>query len=168
MNKSSRIVLNDQDIRKRIHRMAWQIYEELYVEEALVIAGIKENGLFLAELLAREIESICSLKTVVLGIGLDKKNPFEHPVNFEPSYPIENQNLIIVDDVLNTGRTLLAALIPAVTQKPKRVKTVVLANRDHKEFPVAADYVGISLATTLEEHITFTVHQNGKMEVALD
>lgn len=168
MSKATRIVLNDQDIRKRIHRIAWQIYEELYAEESLIIAGIRDNGYFLADMLAREIESICPLKTQVIGIRLDKKMPFENPILFEPIVSLEHQNLILVDDVLNTGRTVLAALIPAVTQKPKRVKTVVLANRDHKEFPVAADYVGISLATTLEEHITFTVKSDGSLEVSLD
>lgn len=148
--------------------MAWQIYEELYAEKEVVIAGIRENGFVLAELLAREIKSLCPLQTQLIGISLDKRMPFEQSAVIEPLSSLEHKNIIIVDDVLNTGRTLLAALIPVIAQKPKRIKTVVLANRDHKEFPVAADYVGISLATTLEEHITFTVDGEGVMQVALD
>lgn len=165
---NSRLVLNHDAIVKRIHRMAWQVYEELYPEKEVIIAGIKDKGYRIAGMLCKEVEKISEMNISLVGISLDKQQPFSSNIELDKQVNIEGVSVILVDDVLNTGRTLIAACMPLVKESPKRLKTAILANRDHKEFPIAADFVGISLATTLEEHLSFNEDSEGIMSVHLD
>jgi pyrimidine operon attenuation protein/uracil phosphoribosyltransferase len=149
--------------------MAWQMYEESYAEDEMVIVGIKEAGLHIAKLLSDELERIGGEMTITLiGVSVNKQAPFASEIQFDQELDIKSKSVILVDDVLNTGKTLIAASIPLLQSSPARLKTAILANRDHKQYPIAADYVGISLATTLEEHITFSISENGEMSVQLD
>jgi len=155
-----------QQIRHKISRIAWEIYENNYKEENIYIAGIP-SGYKLAKLLAKELEKISPIHVDLLKIEF-KKNSEEKEtihVNCNPA-DLANHVLILVDDVLHTGRTFLQSLRPFMDVKVKKIETAVLINRSHKLFPISADYTGYQLATTLNDHIK-VVLDSGKYGVFL-
>jgi pyrimidine operon attenuation protein/uracil phosphoribosyltransferase len=153
MNQPS-LVLNAIQIKQRIDRIAYQIYEDSRNEKEIIIAGISNSGYRFAILLNDVLKSICPIPTQLIEITLDK----DHPTNFKlnPSFEIsdfKNKTIIIVDDVLNSGKTLMYSLRPFLEGDVKKIRTALLVNRDHKRYPVEADFVGVTLSTTLQEHI---------------
>ena len=144
--------------------MAIQIYEDNYKEERILLAGIAPSGYILAERLQIQIEKICDLKVKLVKVELDK----DDPRNNEVKIPITEEELksnviILVDDVLNSGKTLAYAVKSFLEFDLKKLRTVLLVDRDHKRYPVFADFVGLSLSTSLKEHIT--VDLAGKEDV---
>jgi pyrimidine operon attenuation protein/uracil phosphoribosyltransferase len=153
MNPSN-LILNAVQIKQRIDRIAYQIYEDSSNEQELIIAGISNSGYRFAVLLNEVLKSICPIPTQLIEIKLDKENPTQYQLN--PGRDIsefKNKPIIIVDDVLNSGKTLMYSLKPFLEGDVKKIRTALLVNRDHKRYPVAADFVGITLSTTLQEHI---------------
>ncbi len=153
MNQSN-LILDAIQIKQRIDRIAYQIYEDSSNEKELIIAGISNSGYRFAILLNEVLKSICPIPTQLIEITLDKNNPTVFKLN--PNIPIsdfKNKTIIIVDDVLNSGKTLMYSLKPFLEGDVKKIRTVLLVNRDHKRYPVEADFVGITLSTTLQEHI---------------
>ena len=144
-------VLNKEAISRKMKRMALEVAEQNIEETELVIAGIAGNGEVMAKCLISELNKIASFKIETTTIQLNKKDPME--VSFRPSITIENKVIIIVDDVANTGKTMLYAFKPLLNAHPKKVQTLVLVERSHKLFPVQTDYAGLSITTTLQEHI---------------
>src|SRR5205085_1906874 len=120
----------------------------------IIIAGIANGGLVFAKQLEKVINKICDLKTQLVKLTLDKENPVVNSI--EPALAagaLKNKVVIVVDDVLNSGKTLMYSLRPFLEADIKKIRTVLLVNRDHKRYPVEADFVGITLSTTLQEHI---------------
>ena len=151
MVSSKNCVLTKEVIDKKIKRMALQVAEQNIEEPELIIAGILGNGEKVATCLIKEIKSISQLKITELTISLDKKNPVE--VKMDKVIDLSGKVIILVDDVANTGRTLLFALKPFLNAHVKRIQTLVLVERSHKLFPIQTDYSGLSISTTLQEHI---------------
>lgn len=155
------LILDSIQIRQKITRMAFEIYEQNFEEQELVLAGIYQNGYTLAQLLATELRSISGKEIHLLRVTLDKDAPLQNPIELSPAdVPFINKNIIIVDDVLNTGRTLAYTLNSFLQQNPKKVEIATLVNRHHTLFPVAATYTGYSLATTLREHVEIVMQEN--------
>ncbi len=146
------VILNSQQLQQKIQRLAYQVFEEHQDEKLLVIAGIKGNGYIFAKELNDFFSTICDIKTSLLEIEVDKHLPFTNAVICRDE-GIENNALVLVDDVLNSGSTLVAALNYFIKKPMKTIRTVALIDRNHRKFPIAADFVGMSLATTLEEHV---------------
>ena len=147
-------ILDHQKIEQKINRIAYQIYEDNHQEKQIIIAGIADNGFIFAQLLAKKLEEISAIKIVLRELIIDKKNPVEGQVKLElTSEEIKNQTIILVDDVLNSGRTMMYGLKHFLNAPIKKLSTAVLVNRSHNRFPVSANYVGMNLATTLKEHI---------------
>lgn len=147
-------ILDHQKIEQKINRIAYQIFEDNYKENKLIIAGIASNGFILAKLLASKLREISKIEVVLEELHINKKNPINSKVDLNLSNKdIEKQTIILVDDVLNSGRTMMYGLQYFLTAPIKKLSVAVLVNRSHKKFPVNANYVGISLATTLKEHI---------------
>ena len=147
-------ILNTQQIGQKIRRLAMQILEENYQETSLVIGGINNNGFAFAELIHKELSSIDMLPIELVSIRLNPAKPLQDKVTFScPIEDLEDKCIIIVDDVANTGRTLFYAMKPLMNVVPRKVEMAVLVDREHKSFPVKVDYVGMSLATTLKDHI---------------
>ncbi len=121
------------------------------MKSEIILAGIKGSGLIIADLLHRYLKEIFKGEIIVIAINLDKKNPKNISVSDEINF--DDKIIIIADDVANTGKTLLYALKPFINFYPKKIQTLVLVERSHKEFPVAADYVGLSVSTALSEKI---------------
>ena len=147
-------ILNSRQIEQRINRIAYQIYEDNFNESELLIAGIARSGFVFAQRLQHALNTICPLKTRLIEVTLDKENPVDHTLKPALSRDELSARVVIVaDDVLNSGKTLIYSLRPFLDADIKKIRTALLVNRDHKRYPVEADYVGITLSTTLQEHI---------------
>lgn len=144
-------ILNQDVAEKKLHRMALEIVENNMEEPLVVLAGIRESGSVVAQCIQRKIAEISPLKTELITLTLDKRAP--GPVTLSRQLDFTNKVIIVVDDVANSGRTLLYALRPFLEQQPKKIQALVLVARSHNSFPVYPDYVGLSIATTLQEHI---------------
>lgn len=147
------IILDSVTLRHKIRRIAFQIYESNIDEQEIVIAGIEKNGFVFAERLVTQLREISPLKILLCKVKVDKKHPL-NPIQTSIS-PDEYQNksLVLVDDVLNSGTTLMYAVKHFLEVPLKQFKTSVLINRNHKKFPVKADFKGVSLSTSLQEHV---------------
>jgi len=136
----------------KIRRMAYEILENNPAEQHLVIIGIVHHGIVIAQQLASVLQEIApTVHLNLLTLGMNKERPSE--IEISQDIDFNNQVIILVDDVTNSGKTLLYALKPLLNYYPRKIQTLVLVERSHKIYPVHPDYVGISLATTLQEHI---------------
>ncbi|HCX75198.1 MAG TPA: phosphoribosyltransferase [Algoriphagus sp.] len=146
-------VLNHQQTRKKITRMAYEIYERNLYSSGVVFAGISGMGLILSQLLAKELKSISNLAVEEVEIVLDKSDIAHSKVELSQSVVLSGKTLIVVDDVLNTGRTIVYAIKPFLEEDIDKMELAVLVNRAHGLFPIRPDYTGYELSTTLNEHI---------------
>ena len=144
-------VLDKNAVNRKMKRMALEIAEQNIDEAGLVVAGIKGNGEVVARNLVRELNALVSFPIVQVTLLLNKKDPLE--VDFDHDIDLDNKVVILVDDVANTGKTMLYAMKPLLNGQPKKIQTMVLVERSHKLFPVQTDYTGLSITTTLQEHI---------------
>ena len=147
------IILNNTQIDQKIRRIAYQIYESNYNEKELIIAGIKGNGFILANKIVAVLEKISTLKVTICEVNINKKKPLEKITTSLTKEAYKNQSLVLVDDVLNSGTTLIYGVKHFLEVPLKRFKTAVLVNRNHKKYPVKADFKGVSLSTSIKEHI---------------
>lgn len=144
-------ILDQETVERKIKRLAHEIAERNYDEQQLFFAGIKGNGTILASILAKEVMEISNIHVELVEVTIDKRYPVELFLDREIGF--NNQCILLVDDVSNSGKTMLYALKPFLNFQPRKIQTLVLVERTHKTFPVQPDYVGLSVATTLEEHI---------------
>lgn len=149
------VILDEQSVKRKIRRMALEVAEQNTGENELIIAGITGNGETVAKCIANELKDLTSMNVTVISIQLDKQKPSE--VSLRPSMDVSGKTILIADDVANTGRTMFYALKPFLSSSPKKLQTLALVERSHKQFPVATDYTGLSIATTLQEHIAVEV-----------
>jgi pyrimidine operon attenuation protein / uracil phosphoribosyltransferase len=163
-------ILDDRQIRQKIRRIAIEILERNFGEKELILAGMNNNGLGFARLLMDELLLIVppNMEITITRIALNPANPLAFEAVIEmPLEDLRNKNIIIVDDVANTGRTIFYAVTPLLKVLPNRVEVAVLVDRKHKSFPIKADYVGLSLATTLKDDIVVQIRDVKEMEVFL-
>ena len=159
------LILNAEDIQIKIKRIALQIIENSIHEEEIVIAGIAKNGFVLAELIAKDIQTISDLKIQICEVKIDKKNPLNKIEASLSPESYKNKTLILVDDVLNSGTTLIYACKYFLEVPLKQFKTAVLVDRNHKKFPIKADFKGISLSTSLNEMVEVNFENSPKAEL---
>jgi pyrimidine operon attenuation protein / uracil phosphoribosyltransferase len=160
MGTEKNYILDQSVAEKKLRRMALEIIEQNPDEKQIILAGIHESGSVVAKCIQEVLREISLLNTHLISISLDKRNPKE--VTLSETLDFNSKVIIVVDDVANSGRTLLYALKPFLQYHPKKIQTLVLVERSHNSFPVCSDYVGISIATTLQEHIYVEVG-NGKV-----
>ncbi len=148
-------VLDAPAVEQKIRRMAYQIYEHNYDVDELILLGINNNGYRFAELLYGELQRIVPWSVRLYRLRLNPAAPDAEPVRIEgiASGALRGRSIVVIDDVANTGRTLFYAMKPLMETLPASVQTAVLVDRKHKSFPVQPDYVGLSLATTVQDHI---------------
>ena len=147
-------ILDKKQIERKIQRLAIQIIENNFSEKEIILAGINNNGMRFADLMKRQLEQITDKSIILTQLRLDPAKPTsdEIVIGIEDA-ALKRKVIIIVDDVANTGRTIFYAFKPLMEIVPKKVETAVLVDRKHKSFPVKIDYVGLSLATTIQENI---------------
>jgi pyrimidine operon attenuation protein / uracil phosphoribosyltransferase len=153
MTVEKNIILTHNQINHKIRRIAFQIYENNVNEKEIILAGIDKNGFIFAKKLKTVLQKISDINPVLCKVSINKKNPLEEIKTSIPTNEYENKSLILVDDVLNSGTTLIYGVKHFLNVPLKQFKTAVLVNRNHKKYPVKADFKGISLSTSLHEHI---------------
>ena len=150
---SQNIILNHEEIEHKIKRIAYQIYETFVNDETIVLAGIANNGYVLAEKIAKAVHQISSIKVLLCEVYIDKQNPNSTITTSLSKEDYANKGLVLVDDVLNSGTTLVYGVKHFLDVPLTKFKTAVLVDRNHKKYPVKADFKGISLSTSLQEHV---------------
>ena len=147
-------VLNDRQIEQKINRIAYEILENNYQSSKLILVGIKGNGYSLAEKLSSILSDISEQEIVLAEIAIDKNDPLSRPIELSIEIEeTENQTIILVDDVINSGKTMQYALMKLLEKPTERIKTVTLVDRKHRRYPIRVDYVGLTLSTTLQDRI---------------
>ena len=161
MKKLRTTILNNDDVEKKIARIAFQIIEEYYEDKELLIVGISKNGFLLAEKIAKLVQRDLPKSTInLMELTINKRNPLKENVTISPNLSFGNKKVILVDDVLNSGKTLMHAASYIVSKDIKKMNTVVLVDRRHRNFPIKADWVGLTLSTTIQEHINVEILKN--------
>ena len=151
MAKEKNYILDQARAAKKLRRMAYEIIENNAGEQELVLAGIRESGTVMAKNIQKLLAEISNVKTDLFIVTLDKHFPTTVTLSKEGNF--DDKIIIVIDDVAMSGKTLLYAMQPFLAFHPKKIQTLVLVERSHKAFPVKPDYVGLSIATTLQEHI---------------
>lgn len=154
-------ILNHAEIEHKIKRIAFQIYETFGDEDTIVIAGIASNGYLFAEKIAMVLREISPLKVLLCEVHINKQQP-DAPIStslLEKDYA--DQGFVLVDDVLNSGTTLMYGVRHFLNVPLRKFKTAVLVDRNHKKYPVKADFKGVSLSTSLQEHVQVVFDKTG-------
>jgi len=160
MTLENNIILTHQEILHKIRRIAYQIYENNVDESKIILAGIDKNGYVLAKRIKLALKKISDMEIILCKVSINKKNPLDPIQTSIPSESYTKKSVVLVDDVLNSGSTLIYGVRHFLDVPLKQFKTAVLVNRNHKKFPVKADFKGISLSTTLHEHVNVIMNGN--------
>lgn len=147
-------VLNHRQIEQKLDRIAYEIIENNNEVEKLILIGIHGNGFQIAKDIANRLKKISYQEIQTGELRIDKKKPLEHPIELSfPIEEIEHQTVILVDDVINSGRTMQYGLMKLLEHPLDRIKTVALVDRKHRKYPIRCNYVGLTLSTTLQDRI---------------
>lgn len=160
MNSNKQIILNQSEIEHKLRRIAYQIYESHANETHIILAGIEKNGYLLSIKLKAILKEISDIEVELCKVIINKKNPHHPIVTDLSSEAYTNKSVVLVDDVLNSGSTLIYGVKHFLNVPLKQFKTAVLVNRNHKKFPVKADFKGISLSTSINEHVSVELEKD--------
>lgn len=160
-------ILSHDEINHKIKRIAYQIYESNVDETEVILAGIDSNGYILAKKLKLALKKISDIDPVLCKVSIDKRNPLNAIKTSLNEKDYTNKSIVLIDDVLNSGTTLIYGVKHFLNVPLKQFKTAVLVNRNHKKYPVKADYKGISLSTSLNEHVHVNL-EGSKFEAYLE
>jgi len=168
MENVKTLILSAIQVEQKIQRIAHQILEKNYDEKEIVLIGIANRGYLLAEKINAALQNITKIKVTLHKLKLHKDKPLDNDVDFSTDLDyLNNKSIILIDDVLNSGRTLIYATRYILESKLKYLTTVVLVDRKHRKFPIKANFVGLTLSTTLQEHISVDFKE-GEIKVFLD
>ncbi|ESU27042.1 uracil phosphoribosyltransferase/pyrimidine operon attenuation protein [Flavobacterium limnosediminis JC2902] len=154
------IILTKSEIQHKTKRIAYQIYETFVDENEVVLAGIANSGYIFAQKIANELALISDLNVILCEVQINKNNPQDEIITSLKPEEYQNKGLVLIDDVLNSGTTLIYGVKYFLAVPLKKFKTAVLVDRNHKKYPVKADFKGISLSTSLLEHIQVVFEEN--------
>ena len=164
MSSNTPEILGAEAIAHKVQRLAWELYDRHSKAEQLYVVGIQGNGYWLAQQLVVKLNAISDMKIELMELALDKSDP--KPADMQIDLP-SGAHVALVDDVLNSGRTLLWAVIKLMEFHPQQISTTVLVDRSHKRYPVKADIKGLSLSTTLQETVKLNVENGAAVNVCL-
>jgi pyrimidine operon attenuation protein/uracil phosphoribosyltransferase len=162
-------ILNKVQIQQKIDRLAHGILENNYGEKELFLAGINNKGMLFAGLLKDALMKITKIPIKLFQIRLNPAKPLLEPVQMDIAPDqLKGKVIIVIDDVANTGRTIFYSMKPLLDVVPNKIEVAVLVDRKHKSFPISADYVGLSLATTMQEDIDVRIRDTKDWAVFLN
>ncbi len=162
-------ILNEAQIQQKIKRLAIEILENNIEAPELILVGVNNNGMAFARLLMEAILPLTHTPITLTRVHLNPAAPLRDGILLEmPAEELESKNVLLIDDVANTGRTLFYAARPIMDTLPHKIEVAVLVDRTHKAFPIRVDYVGLSLATTLKENISVKILEVEEQAVFLD
>lgn len=154
-------ILTEEVALKKLKRIALEVAERNFNEKELLLIGIKENGIVIAQIISKLMKAVFTGSITVVALSMNKKKPTT--ITIEKDIDVDGKTILLIDDVANSGRTMLYALKPLLEKHPKKIQTLALVERTHKNFPVDLDYIGLSISTTLNEHITIEVGKDKVM-----
>ena len=155
MDKPKTLLLNNHQISQRVSRIAYQIYEDNSDEKEIIIIGIKQNGYILAEKIFKALKGICDISIKLVELKIDKHNQVGNEVTLSCEMnELAGKSIVLVDDVLNSGKTLIYSMKALLRIDTKKIRTVLLVDRDHRRYPIMTDFVGMTLSTTFQEHVS--------------
>ena len=155
------LVLNEQQVALKIKRIAWEILERHASENKLVMVGISKSGFWLATQVQKELLAVSDLEIDLVEMKINKKDPLDNAIELSmPLQAFDYANVVLIDDVLNSGKVLMYGIRHLLTQPLKKLTTAVLVDRNHKLFPVKADVKGLSLSTSMNEHVAVKINKN--------
>ena len=156
-------ILNSKEVNQKIERLACEVYEHNFEEKEIIIVGIADRGSNLSIELAKHLKSISKMDIKLAKLFLDKDNPYEQDVKLNlTSSEYKDKVIILCDDVLNSGKTLMFATKHFLNQRIKKISTVVLIERNYNIYPIKADFVGLSLATTYQQYVKVNLDRRNK------
>lgn len=159
------LVLTSEQIQQKINRMVHEIHENCFAESEIILCGLVGNGIIISKNIAEQLQKISDLKITLCVMNIDKENPLASVSTVSiKSEEYKNKTIIVVDDVSNSGKTLMYAVKHFMDQPVKAIRTLVLVDRNHNRYPVKADFVGLSISTTLKERIEVDI--TGKIQGA--
>jgi len=159
-------VLDAVQVNQKITRIAYEIFENNFKEKTIIIAGIDGQGFLLARQVAAELSKIAPIKIRIVKVSLDKLSPQQSDVTLDAeNKEIRKKCVVLVDDVLNTGRTLAYGMKPFLTIEVKKIEVAVLVNRSNTLFPITPTYTGYELATTLTDHVEVVLGKNAAVHL---
>lgn len=162
MSEKQLLILNQNQIQQRIDRIAYQILEDNFDEEEIMIAGIVPGGRKIAERIKSILDDIAPFKSTLLAIQLDKLSTYLHAeIDFDVN-DCSNKVVVLVDDVLNSGKALAYGFGVFLDVPLKKFRTAVLVDRDHKSFPITTNFAGIALSTLIKEHVDVVLDEEGE------
>jgi len=162
------VILQGKKVEQKIERMVHQLIEEFYGEKMVTIIGIKNKGAQLSGIIKAKLDEINPFEIEYLELKLDKDNCLDYPIVLDPiPETLANKRVILIDDVLNSGRTMIYAARFILGEPVKSLTTLCMVDRIHRRFPIKADIVGLSLSTTLQEHILVDL-KKGKEAIYLE
>ena len=153
-------ILTNSQIKRKIKRISLQIIESNIEEKEVVLAGIEQNGFLLAKELNKMITEFSNLNIKLCSLKIDKKNPLNNIGTSLNSSEYKNKSIVVVDDVLNSGSTLMYAVKHFLDTELRQLKTAVLVDRNHKKFPIKVDFKGVSLSTSIQNHVKVQFDKN--------
>lgn len=154
-------ILQHTQIVNKLQRMAWQIYESNYAEKCIILTGIQGNGFVLAKLIAETLDEITDIEIIVSELIIDKNSPFNHKISTDLiESDFTDKVIVLVDDVINSGKTMMYGLKYFLKGPIKKLNTAVLIDRNHNRFPIRADYTGMRLSTSSQEHVKVSLDTN--------
>ena len=153
-------ILTNSQIKRKIKRISLQIIESNVEEKEVVLAGIEQNGFHLAKELNKMVTELSNLNIKLCSLKIDKKNPLNNISTSLNSSEYKNKSIVVVDDVLNSGSTLMYAVKHFLDTELRQLKTAVLVDRNHKKFPIKADFKGVSLSTSIQNHVKVQFDKN--------
>lgn len=165
MKTEPTLILSEEDIDIKIKRISLQILEACIDDESIVVAGIEKNGFIMAESILKNLNKLSEQSIILAKVKINKKNPLNSvEVSLTPT-EYKNKSVILIDDVLNTGSTLMFAAKHFLDVPLKQFKTAVLVDRNHKKYPIKVDFKGISLSTSLNESVNVDFTTPAKAEL---
>jgi|TARA_B110000977_G_scaffold48388_1_gene65748 pyrimidine operon attenuation protein/uracil phosphoribosyltransferase len=153
-------ILNTDQIKKIVKRIAYQIQENNLEYSEIILIGVYNNGYMLAKIIEKELKQISKSSIELISIKINKENPLDKiDLDYKKEY-LKNKSIVLIDDVLHTGRTLIYCVKHLLDMSPGNFNTVVLVDRNHKKFPIKVDFKGISLSTSMSEHVEVVFEKN--------
>jgi pyrimidine operon attenuation protein/uracil phosphoribosyltransferase len=163
--QQQKVILNKINIDIKLQRMAFEVAESMNNNNELIVIGVKENGYKIAQKMVESLKKLLENKIILLSLSLNKQLPSKILLDQEINFT--SKNILLVDDVCNSGKTLLYSLKPFLDFHPTKIEILVLVDRIYKQFPVKPNFVGLSIATTLQDFIEVTVEDDEIMEAVL-
>ncbi|WP_258101590.1 phosphoribosyltransferase family protein [Marinoscillum pacificum] len=161
MIKEQNLILTGHQVQQIIRRIAFEIYEDNFEEKHLIIVGVHDKGYQIADMLVSQLSDIApEITTKLVKLHINKENPVASEVTLDvPSKELKGKSIVLVDDVLNSGKTMAYGFKAILDVEVKKLQMAVLVNRSHKRFPVLANYMGYELSTTIDEHVEVVLEE---------